>query len=272
MANKDIFQDEEGRSRQLADKAMDRIRFSQTDKPVPVLRLEVEFESPDYLRELANRARKNKLISGFTIDPRETTYEWEGKPRTDTIFVLRTTIPRGGYSTAKLAYRHFYDGIRERWDVPLIYINDQWQVNPDFEAWLKSVHNRLESRVVVERRSASIGKWTYAPNSPYIHLWSSEINDDTHEEISRIWENKYASNYRGGSDLDNPHLAAMATHRNAQGLIVAERTTVYIFGDIRQDDVYESISKGRGLRAWDRECLEIGKYGLTFEFPYRDLL
>lgn len=285
---------EDPRLRALIDRVMKSIvlKAEAIDTPVPVIRLEVEFDKKGYLQELAAKARSVGLITGFTIDTRETHYEWKGKPVRKTIFVLRTTIqdetldgkPIDTRSTAIAAYQHFYNGIKEKWEVPLIYTDRSMAVNPDAarflereqkraDAWLRRMVGDKDPKVAAKPSSVktSANVWTYVPNSPYINLWDDDIGADTHEECARIWERVYAARYSGRDELENPHLTVLATHRNQEGLIVPERSTVFVYGDIRREGVYRAISKGKGLREWDRDRLERGKYRLTFEFPDRDL-
>lgn len=262
------------------------------DSQLPAVELLVPFSDGSYLQALGDEAVQEGLIKAFQITEGHESYFWDERPVEGPIFVLRTAFPYFPGMPKKNSPIHaaqlFFDSnISGKWKVPAAQ-ERKIKVGPKFKKFLESQWPDLLQAYREVQREAQVGRhnslnagvWTYGGSG--LHLWdgswASEVVDaqgkmivNAHEKLSlRYLSLDQTVGYEGKGDEYNPHLAVVTPAREpVKGLIIAEKTTVYIVSGASRKDIYHAISNGRGIRDADRRILRESRKQLKFEFPYR---
>ncbi len=258
------------------------------DSQRPAVELAVPFTDRSYLQALGDEAVQIGLIKAFQITEGHESYFWDEHPVEGAIFVLRTVFPyfpgvAKENSPIYAAHQFFDRSIGGKWKVPAAQ-ERKIKVGPKFEAFLESQWSDLlqtYKEAQVERHDAlNAGVWTYGGSG--LHLWDGpwaswvvnaegRMANDAHEKLSlRYFSLEYTAGYRVEDDQNNPHLAIVVPARETvKGLIMPEKTTVYIVGGASRRNIYHAISSGKGIRDADRRILRESRKQLKFEFPYR---
>ncbi len=227
-----------------------RVRFQRVREGVN--RIEVLFNDQQYLHELGRIAVDKRLVTGYTIFQGDTSYRWDGDIVEGDIFVLKATIPEVDTLEARLLYQLFYEGIRKKWDVPVVYFDKNMAANPDFVKWMRDM-SETRAPVKIVRKANTGNKWVYRQPS-YIHLVDRDYNP-------------------GEKPIKSPkhsHIATLVTERS-HSVIVPGQTKVFAPSYRDKEDVraeiYQAIHEDPGLEDFDRETLKRGREGLRIILP-----
>ena len=241
----------------LSSTPREKIKVSRSKGPEFITRLEVPFNDRKYLRELGKQAVDRGLVTGFTIEKGDTAYKWDGAVVEGQIFVLKATVPDD--PRTRLAYQHFYEGINERWEIPVVYVDRSLSANPDFVQWMRTKEAKGVKLVKEEEeeKQESNSRWRYKRGC--INLWSSSLEP---------WEDDQIV------DKDERVCIATLVPTREYGLIVPKATKVVTYPDLHHTRLrpilYAAIENGRGLSRLDREMLRRGKrdLGITVAGEY----
>ena len=229
------------------EEARSKIKLQEEVKgSEPIYRLEVPFDDKDYLKRLGEEAVAFGLVTGYTIETVETGYRWNGEVREGAMFILRTTIPDIGREKLRRISRFFYDGIGDKWEVPVIYIDSTIATNKEFVEWMK----KQGKQNPILLKEPKIRQWKYVRNTSYINLFDEEEDEN--------WEHSDA------------HILTLFAPRR-HGIIDVEQAKAFFHLPIAsieaRTNLYRHIRTGVGLNSVDRETLQRGKRELSVFLP-----
>lgn len=104
-----------------------------------------------------------------------------------------------------------------------------------------------------------------------MNLWgSSGISTPEYKELRGILKNiDELEDEMEEETLYTSHLATVDATRTKKGILIPRKTIVYVLGDLNEEDFYNAVSDGKGLKKPDKVRIE-EEPELVFRFVNRD--